>query len=421
MRYFIANKSIGYVPIYLFALLAPLSVTLYSKPLVILFATLFFIYTLSTIQQYKKLKTLNIEKAFLFGYLFFILISSFSLFITIYKLSIPIFDTKLLNRTVTSLLIITIIVATTDWIQYQTNEKIILFIKISLFSTIIFAVFGIYQIFSFEFNLPFIATRAYVWGATPEITKELSYRITSIALEPSFYTPIIIESIIISYLLFRRSLFIFFLLVNVYLIYKTHSTSAYIHLTALFFLYIIFNNSIEKKYKVIIFFLLILSIIFMVSSSSSSMEYFVDKLYIELSGKSSRSHSYNAILSEIINLNPINLLFGNGVNTLSFFNELTKNSYNMPFSVSNNLYIDILWDSGIIGGGIFLLALSYIFIKLVSYRRNKYGFIALLLFLSFLITSLYRSEYTSTHFAWTISNIIFCYYLAKKSCEENKS
>lgn len=411
----LTNKPILSFFIYLFALLAPLSATFLAKPLVILFAVIYSIYFSILILYYRKIKIFNIELVFIFGYSTFILISSLSLIITLYKLPISIYDTKLINRTMTSSLVIITILIICDWIQKQPLEKAIRFLKISLISTLLFAALAIYQIFSFEFNLPFIITRAYVWGATPEITKELSYRLTSIALEPSFYTPIIIESIILSYLLLRKSLFIPVLLISIFLIYKTHATSAYIHLAILTVIYLAFNHNIKYKHKLTFLLLVGIFILYMITSNNLSMEYFIDKLYIELSGQSSRSHSYGAIVTEIINLDILNLLFGNGVNTLSFFNELTNNSYKMPFSVSNNLYIDVLWDSGIIGGIVFFISLTIIFIKIYPYRKNKFGFSSLLLLFSLLITSLYRSEYTSTHFAWIIINIIICYYISKSA------
>ncbi|MEX9987896.1 O-antigen ligase family protein [Providencia rettgeri] len=397
--------------IYFFALTAPLSTTFLDSFNLVITALLFILFLFLFLLK-KKSFTLNIiTRLFLISYTSFILISTFSIFYSLTDISSQTYSYSLFSRLGTSSLILTIIVCITAWANNQPKEKLFLFLKVCFFSTIIFGLFSIYQLAAFEYNLPFIDTRANVYGASYEVQQNIGFRLTSITREPNFYSPILIESILISFIILKRKTFFIFLLFSIFLIYKTYSTGAYIHLLIIMLFVFLFYN---KSSRILLLPLVCIIIPILLYTIFSSDNYFINKLTNELNGESTRSYIYFIILNEFFHSNIFHLLFGYGMNTLQSFNELTHSGYNINFSVSNSFYIDILWDSGLIGITIFLLCYIFLFRLLKKHANCKIGIITLALFFSLIITSLYRSEYTTTHFAWITSIIIICHILTMR-------
>ncbi|MGG4610055.1 O-antigen ligase family protein [Providencia sp. Me31A] len=407
--------------VYTFAFIGPLSTTFLDSYnlifCVILFSFLFFLISINK----KKTHTNRVNKIFIFSYLAFSLIGLFSTLISLSDITSENHLTNLLSRLSTISLTLIILICISTWIHNQEVRKLLNFLKIAFFSTIIFAVIAIYQILAHHYNLPFIETRSYIYGASYEIQQSLGIRITSIAREPNFYAPILIESFLLSFLFLKRSTLYFYVIFSIFLIYKTYSTGAYIHFALISILLFIFigRNKLTKLITTIILLTSLLSLIYYLTLQEN---YFTNKLLNEMNGESSRTYIYSTIIYEIFNSGFLNLLFGHGVNTLQLFNELANNNYNINFSVSNSLYIDILWDSGLIGLFCFSFGFFLLFLSLNrSARNNKYGTIALFLFLSLLITSIYRSEYTTTHFSWISSIIFVCYQLAANPRDKDET
>ncbi|MDE1489876.1 O-antigen ligase family protein [Xenorhabdus bovienii] len=403
--------------IYTYALLAPLSTTFFDRYNLILISILFLFSFLlkSSLSSYNYKKN-KIAIYFIFSYFIIFMLGIFGYIPIISKI---IHNDKILNiisRVFTiSICIITIFVVS-DWAEKQKNEKLLFFLKVSFFSTLIFAIFGIYQILSHKYNLPFLETRSNVYGTSYEIQQELSFRLTSIAREPNFYSPILFESILISFIVLNRKLFIVFSLLSLYLIFRTYSTGVYIHTAMMLFLALIFLR-IKIRYKLTILIIIsIMAFVWIINNLHNDFYYyFLEKLNSERNGESYRVLVYLTVLNSILDSNIINFLIGHGINSLQNFSEITETQKLVDVSVSNNLYLDILWESGILGIFSFLIGMFFIGYTIISVKnKNNYRYISFMLFLSFLITSLYRSEYTTTHFTWVFCNIIILYVLAKK-------
>ncbi|EJD6508753.1 O-antigen ligase family protein [Providencia rettgeri] len=397
---------------YTFALVGPLSTTFLDSYNLIFCVVLFlFLFFLISVNK-KKIHINKTNKIFIFSYLSFSLIALFSTLISLPDITSENHLTNLLSRLSTISLTLIILICISVWIHNQEVRKLLNFLKFAFFSTIIFAAIAIYQILAYHYNLPFIETRSYIYGTSYEIQQSLGIRITSLAREPNFYAPILIESFLLSFLFLKRSALCIYVIFSIFLIYKTHSTGAYIHFTLISILLFIFLGR-NKLTKLITTIILLISLFFLIYYLTLYDNYFTNKLLNEINGESSRTLIYSTIIYEIFNSNFLHLLFGHGVNTLQLFNELATENYNINFSVSNSLYIDILWDSGLIGLICFSFGFFLLFLSLKrSARNNKYGTIALFLFLNLLITSIYRSEYTTTHFSWISSIIFVCYQLA---------
>ncbi len=309
----------------------------------------------------------------------------------------------------------------TYWSAKNSN-KLKVIPKVSFYICFVFLLLAFYQIIAFKYHLPFFETRSFIYGSNSALNSSLGFRITSIAREPNYYSPLLFESLIIAWIVLKRKSFLIFSILTIIIMYKTYSTGVYLHAALLLaILFLTKKTSSLFKLAMTIVFLFLISIIIYVGLDSTSLEYFSDKLRNELSGDSTRSYVIITIITGFLGCHFINQLFGNGLNSLDFYNILsTNNVKNIDFSISNNLIIDFLWDGGIIGVLIFSFGLFYIGKLLFnSFRKNKYFYASFLLFSSFLITSLYRSEYASLHFFWTIANIVILYKLGKENKNEH--
>lgn len=409
--------NIKSVVLYILAFLGPLSATFLDKPnLVLLIAIFFSAFTLIFIHQGSFFCN-QLVKVFIISYLVILLISTVGGFTVSGVYANDEQLGKTLSRTVTMCLGVVILLIVGDWAETNgTKNSFKLFIKISFISTAIFAVLGIYQIIADKLSLPFLETRSLVYGTEFSIRESLGFRLTSIAREPNFYSPILFESLCLAFAFLNRNKFLMFFVLTLFLMFKTLSTGVYMHAILFFFAIFVFSK-INPVYKIGICVLFCISfIVFLVINVDSLwFQYFLSKLDAEASGASLRSNVYGAVFSVFSSASIINLLFGHGLNSLSSFNDFSNAYQNLNFAISNNLYLDFLWDSGVIGLGSYLVCAFFVFRTLSAVRGfNKYGFSAFMMFVSLLISSLYRSEYTTTHFYWVLSNIIILYYLAKK-------
>lgn len=403
------------IPILLFFLLAPLSITFFEKQNLVIIALLSCIFIILNIKNIYKVKVEKIAFIFILSYLLYITISSIGMVFSLNKLNYQYLN-NFLSRLITITTGIIILYIVSYWIA-RNPKKLKIIPKLSFYICFIFLLLSFYQIIALTYHLPFFETRSFVYGSNSALNSTLGFRVTSIAREPNYYSPLLFESLIISWIVLKKKNFFIFFLLTIFIMYKTYSTGVYLHASLLLFLFFITKKtSILLKLLLLIMSLLVVFIIIYIGFDSISFEYFYHKLRDELSGDSTRSYIIITIIMGFLNIPFINQLAGNGLNSLDFYNFISSsNIKNIDFSISNNLFIDFLWDGGLIGVTVFYFSLFYIGnILLHSFRKNKYFYASLLLFFSFLITSLYRSEYASLHFFWTIANIIVLYKLGKE-------
>ncbi|PHM68339.1 O-antigen ligase family protein [Xenorhabdus sp. KJ12.1] len=410
--------------VYIYAIIAPLSTTFLDRYNLVLIAIIFSIVFFIKLIKSPNYKINKVAAYFIFLYLMIFIFSSFGQIYSIYKITDNGYVISVISRILTISTCIITILLISDWAEKQNTNNLLFFLKASFFSTLIFAAFGIYQIIAYKYNLPFLETRSNVYGASHEIQSQLNFRLTSITREPNFYAPILLESILISIVVLNKRLFFLFLSLSLYLIFRTYSTGVYIHTAIIFALFFIFIE-INKVYKLLILILiLILIYAFTINELNTDFYfYFIEKLNSEKNGESFRVFVYLTVLNSIIDSNIINILFGHGVNSLQNFSDITGMKSLTNVSASNNLFLDVLWESGILGIITFFIGMFFIgktiYSKKYYLKKCKYRYISFMLFLSVLVTSLYRSEYTTTHFSWVFCNIIILYIIAKKNSRKN--
>ncbi|NLQ22802.1 hypothetical protein HGO26_07905 [Shewanella sp. S-1] len=314
------------------------------------------------------------------------------------------------------------------WSERVSSKEHIIFIKVAFASTCLFLIFAIIQQICFVFNLPFMVdSRSDMHGVPQSIRNLFPNRITSIAREPNFYAPILVESLILTRLVFSGLKAYTFYVLTLVVLLLTFSGGAYAHFILLvifiFLQSLKFNISLVKTFFKF-FLILILSYTIAINLFPEFFDNLSQFIYAksttESSGASYRSQIIQIIIDSWTSSDLKVLLIGNGIASLSFFDEITGLNTGLDFSITNNLYLDYLWDAGAIGLVILLLfwgiAFSY------SYRSRFDSLskqVNVLLFFSLLITSVYRSEYVTTHHAWLLSLLIVTFKINDKKSPEN--
>ncbi|CAH7487628.1 conserved membrane hypothetical protein [Vibrio chagasii] len=395
---------------YIIALTGPLSTTFldkYNLIFTIAIVSLGFVLRFRLPMQFQLD---NISKFFIFSYSCLVLIGTLSLFISSFVITDSNVIINTISRTVTLLLGISLVFLVSDWTSRASVENLQVFIKCSFYITTLFLFFAVYQYFAFYLNLPFIETRSYAYGVEYSMRESLGLRLTSISREPNFYSPIIFEGVCLAFLSLRRSLFVIFFVLSGFVLVKTLSTGAYLHSVLLLCACIVFGR-FDKKYKIMVLLFLIafLMIALFYYSESNVINYFINKLSAETSGDSYRSLVLSWIASAFFDSNIVKMTLGNGTSSLMYFSDLSNVNVidSAVFSISNNLILDFAWDYGLVGIFVFLLFILITFKEVYFYSGvNKVSLVCLFMFLSFCITCLYRSEYTTTHFYWVLCNIV---------------
>lgn len=315
--------------------------------------------------------------------------------------------------------------------KMKTNH-ILMITNVYPLSLLLLVMVGLWQLLYFFYNIPFLdlETRSYVHSVTGN--SFFNFRLTSFADEPSYLGPVLIDMIILGYLSFKRKWIYIALIVlpAIGILLFSFSVSAYFNLLLIagfIVMYLIFHPKFPKKYLIIILGVGILAVgVLFLVKPGIFMTFFspilgrVDQLFDPQS--SSRIYMYIMPIYWLFDHSILSALFGYGPGSYDFLHatKILPNKVSIATS-SNNMYIDLLFEHGIIGLIIVLAGLVYIFIYLWKKgRSNAYYFIALLEFVHILITALYRADFVTPRF-WAVLLIIFLLARVGEAVEENKS
>jgi O-antigen ligase len=296
--------------------------------------------------------------------------------------------------------------------------KILKIIKVYPLSIYLLVLVGIWQLSYFFFNIPFldINTRSYIHSVTGN--SFFNFRLTSFADEPSYLGPILIDLLVLGYLAIKRKwvYFIVLALPALVILLFSFSVSAYFNvflLVGFIVLYLMFHPKFPKKYLWWIFGCGILGIIGiilvkpqLVTALFSPVLGRMDNLFDPTS--SSRIYMYVMPLKWLFDHSFISALFGYGPGSFEFFHytKILPNKVSLATS-SNNFYIDILFENGVVGLCLILFVFIRVFVFLLKKgNKNIYYFIALVEFVHISITALYRADFVTPRF-WAVFLIIF--------------
>ncbi len=297
--------------------------------------------------------------------------------------------------------------------------------KIWLIPGFIFVLFGTYQIYCNLTGKPFfIETRDWMHGVPAIIRDAVPKRVTSIAEEPSFLSPILIETfLLVMFLVKTKWLRYSVASLVAAILLLTFSGGGYVNAIMLggcATLLLFWRFPLGKPH----FFILILLVSFLTALFAFGqilIEFAMNKFIHEASGGSSRAQFMKNLLDIQFNASPFNLLFGHGLTSMSHLNEFGMQMEDMLFRISNNMFLDILWESGLIGI-MSVMALFALLLRqslMIQLALNKRLSLSLLLTIQMLCTGLYRSEYISTHLIWMLILVVWAIGWEKSKIRRN--
>ncbi|TQR12718.1 O-antigen ligase family protein [Psychrobacillus soli] len=429
-------KSIQKFFIYLFFFTGPFVVSsIYQNVSVIptsLLVSILLIIT-SSIVIFKKghLKIDSLSKSVIVLFFLPIFLSTITIILNIFFIEDldykSFLETDFVNRLINVLVYFFVTFLLVDYINNENKNKIFKMISLYLFGCIFMLAFGVWQLLHFVFGIPFLEldTRSLLHSVDVSIA-QFNFRLTSLANEPSFFAPFIIDSIILSFLFIKKSLYrILFILFATMVLFFTFSGGGYVNLLLVVVsLLVILNIGIYNKFKYkTVLLASFLTILFSILGVFIFNIFNVGKILYPVLGRfdtmfdstgSARTYMVTQPFKWIFEYKVWNILFGLGPNSFEYLKYVKKLPSGEPIhSTSNNLFTDFTFENGFVGLicviSIFIIIMRRVLINL-KIEVNKYSVVTYMLLVHLFITSMYRADYLSPRF-WIIILIII--YLVK--------
>ena len=405
---------------FLFFIMGPLSTTQWNKIVVVIFFSLAFITILFCTLLSNKNRFWSLAFFSSLFYLCAFIVSLFAILLTREHLTSDFIDSVIVGRLFTFVTVLMMVYLLNVWLVASDEKQLKKALKIAFFVLFIFISLGIWQFIGNLIGIPFfIETRDWMHGVPSAIRSLVPKRLTSISEEPNFLSPLLIEYLIlIGLVVVRRSIKYTLYALGLFVALFSFSGGVYINLLLLIFVYgvlslfrSLMNGVLNSKdivfiLSIFIFFVLIIFI------GDILLEFLYYKVQGEAAGQSSRSQFLSSLIQLITDSNFSQLMFGHGMGTMGVLTSFGLPKEEFIFRITNNFYLDMLWEGGVIGlGFIILFFTSLLFFGLKGYMDNRYIEAGLLLTIHMIITSLYRSEYLSAHFVWVLTIVLVCYRL----------
>jgi hypothetical protein len=391
----------------LLALTAFFAVTVLPIELNYFFVVIFVLIALIT-----SINSANFNKPFFF-YLFFLvapsLISIFSLVPSMILNSHGLIyeNIDIFGRLVNLLLFPAAILLIHNFFHKEMGCQLFWWYWIGLSIFIAFGMWHAASIYGSFVEFPF-DTRSHIHGAG-DLDILASKRVTGIAREPSYFVPLVVDFMIITLLVISSLVLrIIYIGIALILIFLALSPSGFLIaggslLGAIVTLYLrlLIRKRLKIRYFVSVIFLIsIVVIIGELTSDSFALQYIFNRFVgLEMQASDRLFMSiFPFFLSADNNL--FSLLFGNGLKTYSIIGTKYSLPSGDPVHVtSNNLYVDMFWESGLIG--LFVLT-AFFFSCLYKITKSKFDnkqlFIASLILFSLMLSSMVRADFASLRF-----------------------
>ncbi|MDQ0206796.1 O-antigen ligase family protein [Alkalicoccobacillus murimartini] len=296
----------------------------------------------------------------------------------------------------------------------------------------VLVLFGIWQFLhlSIGYPMPDVQTRSAVHSVQSEVL--INFRLTSLTEEPSFLVPFLIDGLIIGLLLYKNKFSYLWqwMLPVLFVLIFSFSISGYVNvlLVALFALWLIVTSRTINWNRLI---LPILASFIPIGLFIWWKWSLVLELFMPIIGRfdvlfdvTNHSRLYMLVYPFIwlFDFSWVNTLFGFGPGSYEFLAQTKFLAYGSKLSAtSNNVFVDLLFEHGLLGGGAFLIAFILFFLHLYKRRKEHiYYQYAVILWFHLGITSLYRSDFVSPRF-WVIVMItVLCAEIGKRYVQMNR-
>lgn len=310
------------------------------------------------------------------------------------------------------------------FIKQKNYQKILYIYSIGIF--IAFAIIGLCQIMAMVLNLPFpdFGTRTHLHSISLPILPNLK-RITSIADEPSYLVPFLIDATLI--FIFLRKYILATILVL--LCVCSLSFGGYVNIFLLGCFYLFLNRKkIKVKYIYTTLFFLSIILITLGKYLLPLFEIILNRREFSSNfeaSDSARTSVISLIFEFIKESNWVYILFGHGPSSFKYLN-LSKTLYDgSPFhTTSNNLFVDIAYEGGLFSLFCIILLfarLYYIFNKKEKKNNKNIIFLSKILIAHLFLTSMYRADYVSPRFFSILLILGLLYKICKNDFHYNSN
>jgi O-antigen ligase len=291
-------------------------------------------------------------------------------------------------------------------------------VKIYPLSISLLVAVAYWQLAYFMFNIPFLNldTRSFVHSV--EGVTMFDFRVTSFTNEPSYMGPFLIDLIILAFLFVKRKWVytLVVLLPTLFILVFTFSVSAYFNLVLVIgflMVYLMFHPRFPKKILWMIPLVGVIGLVGLYIVNPDLLAKFFSPIWGRRDNlfdptQSSRIYMYVMPFQWLFDHSIISGLFGYGPGAYEFLagTKIVPHTQ-MSLAISaNNMFIDVLFEQGVIG--LILVLAGLISIALFLLRngmKNMYYFIALVEYFHLMVTSLYRADYVTPRF-WSVFLII---------------
>ncbi len=322
---------------------------------------------------------------------------------------------SLLNRLINLSLYTVLVLIVLTYIRRDAQQTNASLLKGYTIGTFLLTLGGIWQFlhFAIGYPMPLFETRAYVHSVNQDVL--FNFRLTSITDEPSFLVPFLMDGLIIGTLIMTRKTYALFASLSILVLLLTFSISGYVNLVVLGFavmLLLLTRKTIPKKIILTIIgglFLLITTFYLLLPQAFTTLFMPILGRLDGLFDVTHHSRLYMLVFPFIwlFDYSFINTLFGFGPGSYDFLARTKFLSHQGAVSgTSNNVFVDLLFEHGLLGG--FLIAAIFLAIAIYLLKKRNthlYYSVALILWIHLSVTSLYRADFASPRF-WLIVMIV---------------
>lgn len=251
---------------------------------------------------------------------------------------------------------------------------------------------------SLPINFPF-ETRSLVHSASSIVSIE--GRLTGLAQEPSYLASYLVDFWIFSLVVFHQNkrLLVIFRTLCAILVFLTYSPSAYLSFSAIIVVEMFLRVQRKNKLSVLLFSIVAILgapilIVYFQGLNIEALTYFTDR--VENAGDSGRFFVIVESIRTLVNDGSMfRLLFGNG---LKSFELLQTWNPDVNVVTSNNLYVDVFFESGVIGLAILLSFYVYVLKKIKRINVFQFRIFAYLILVNLFLSGFYRADYATLRF-----------------------
>lgn len=249
-------------------------------------------------------------------------------------------------------------------------------------------------------------TRSHVHSAHG-IELGTSLRVTGLAAEPSYLAPYMTDLIAITFMLYgwqKKSIMIASVAILV-IGFSLSPTGYFIFLGAIGLAGISLFLKYRGRFSIYIWLLLtifipILGVMSIYLLDSRAFEYILTRLVTFTPESSSRAYMNFMVPTWLGEGESLRAFFGYGMKSYALLGEY----YNLPNGIpvhitSNNLFVDTLWEAGMIGLFFISALFAYIYISIYKLTIGRgISFLLFYYFFDFLLSSLMRADFSSPRF-----------------------